>query len=124
MAALFKRHRLLLGGLALVLAVWCWQSRNSRFTPERWAAAGEGGRAAMAEDLLEQYDGLAGMTREEVLALLGPDTGGGQREERLTLTGSQVRELLVYPLGGRLTPEYLLLYLEGGVVTEGRILVD
>ena len=59
MAALFKRHRLLLGGLALVLAVWCWQSRNSRFTPERWAAAGEGGRAGMR---LARRDGRAVIT--------------------------------------------------------------
>ena len=78
--------------------------------------------------LLEQYDGLAGMSRAEVEALLGGDTDGEQMEERLTPEGSADRPLLVYRAGGRpwaMFPEYLFVYLDGdGYVMEARLAAD
>lgn len=43
-----------------------------------------GERHHIVDDLLTQYGGLKGMSQEEVVSLLGPDTDGDQREERLT----------------------------------------
>ena len=81
----------------------------------------------LVDSLLEQYDGLAGMSQGEVEALLGSDTPGGQREEALTPEGREVRPLLVYRAGGRpwaMFPEYLFVYLENGRVTEARLVAD
>ena len=65
------------------------------------------------------------MSQEEVVSLLGPDTDGDQREERLTPDGREVRELFVYPIGSYgLGWGYLFLSLEDGTVTESRIYVD
>ena len=65
------------------------------------------------------------MSQEEVVSLLGPDTDGDQREERLTPDGREVRELFVYPIGSYgLGWGYLFRYLEDGTVTESRIYVD
>ena len=60
-----------------------------------------------------------------MVSLLGPDTDGDQREERLTPDGREVRELLAYPIGSYgLGWGYLFLCLEDGTVTESRIYVD
>lgn len=65
------------------------------------------------------------MSQEEVVSLLGPDTDGDQREERLTPGGPEARELLAYPIGSYgLGWGYLFVYLEDGAVTESRIYVD
>ena len=77
--------------------------------------------------LLEQYDGLAGMSQEEVVALLGGDTPGDQREESLTPEGNQMRDLLVYRAGGRpwaMFPEYFFVYLQDGRVTGAELVAD
>lgn len=77
--------------------------------------------------LLEQYNGLVGMSRAEVEELLGGDTDGEQMQERLTTEGSTVRPLLVYRAGGRpwaMFPEYLFIYLENGYVTEAKLITD
>ena len=72
------------------------------------------------DSLLEQYGGLVGMSREEVVALLGGDTPGEQRIETQTSEGTTERWALVYAAGGRpwaMVPEYLYIYLEDGRVT-------
>ena len=60
--------------------------------------------------------GWLGMSREEVVALLGGDTPGEQRIETQTYEGTTERWALVYAAGGRpwaMFPEYLYIYLEG-----------
>lgn len=119
-----KRHRGLVIFLTLILAFLGWRWRRSQFDPVRWAEHPDG-RNSMVDDLLKEYDGLAGMTQEEILALLGPDTDGEQREEALTPGGPEIREMFAYPLGSRgLGWGYLFLYLEDGVVTESKIYID
>lgn len=93
-----KRHKKLALFLALTLIFLGWWWQRSQFTPERWAAQ-PGERHHIVDDLLTQYGGLKGMSQEEVVSLLGPDTDGDQREERLTPDGREVRELLAYPIG-------------------------
>lgn len=78
-----KRHKKLALFLALALIFLGWWWQRSQFTPERWAAR-PGERHHIVDDLLTQYGGLKGMSQEEVVSLLGPDTDGDQREERLT----------------------------------------
>ena len=122
-----RRHRGLCAALLLVLALWGWQRWDGHFTPERWAETGEASRGKLVDSLLDQYDSLAGMSREEVEALLGPDTPGEQWAERLTPAGSRTESLLVYRAGGRpwaMFPEYLFVYLENGRVTEARLVAD
>ena len=87
-----KRHKKLALFLALALIFLGWWWQRSQFTPERWAAQ-PGERHHIVDDLLTQYGGLKGMSQEEVVSLLGPDTDGDQREERLTPDGREVREL-------------------------------
>lgn len=119
-----KRHKRLAAFLALVLVFLGWRWQRSQFTPERWAAR-PSDRRHIVDDLLDRYGGLEGMTQGEVMALLGPDTDGDQREERLTPGGLEERELLAYPIGSYgLGWGYLFLYLEDGAVTESRIYVD
>ena len=119
-----KRHKKLALFLALALIFLGWWWQRSQFTPERWAAR-PGERHHIVDDLLTQYGGLKGMSQEEVVSLLGPDTDGDQREERLTPGGPEARELFVYPIGSYgLGWGYLFLYLEDGTVTESRIYVD
>ena len=81
----------------------------------------------LVESLLEQYDGLVGMSREEVAALLGGDTPGEQRVETRTYEGTTEQRALVYAAGGRpwaMFPEYLYVYLEDGRVTGARLVAD
>lgn len=119
-----KKHRGLVVFLALVLVFLGWRWQRSQFDPERWAEHPDD-RNSMVDDLLKEYDGLVGITQEEILALLGPDTDGEQREESLTSDGPEVREMFAYPLGSRgLGWGYLFLYLEDGVVTESKIYID
>ena len=60
-----------------------------------------------------------------MVSLLGPDTDGDQREERLTPDGQEVRELLAYPIESYgLGWGYLFVYLEDGAVTESRTYGD
>ena len=122
-----KRYRVLLGIVLLIVAFFCWRTWDGHFTPERWAKTDGEHRGKLVHSLLEQYDGLVGMSRAEVESLLGSDTNGEQVEERLTTEGSTVRPLLVYQAGGRpwaMFPEYLFLYLEDGYVTEARLVAD
>lgn len=119
-----KKHRGLVIFLALILVFLGWRWHRSQFDPERWAEHPDG-RNSMVDNLLKEYDGLVGMTQEEVLTLLGPDTDGEQREETLTPEGPEVRELFAYPIGSRgLGWGYLLVYLQDGVVTGSKILID
>ena len=60
-----------------------------------------------------------------MVSLLGPDTDGDQREERLPPGGPEARELLAYPIGSYgLGWGYLFVYLEDGAVTESRTYGD
>ena len=122
-----KRHRGLCAVLLLVLALWGWLSWDGHFTPERWAQTEARERGKLVVSLLEQYDGLAGMSQEEVVALLGGDTPGDQREESLTPEGNQMRDLLVYRVGGRpwaMFPEYLFVYLKDSRVVGAELVAD
>ena len=122
-----KRHRGLCAVLLLVLALWSWLTWDGHFTPERWAQTEARERGKLVVSLLEQYDGLAGMSQEEVVALLGGDTPGDQREESLTPEGNQMRDLLVYRAGGRpwaMFPEYFFVYLQDGRVTGAELVAD
>ena len=119
-----KKHRRLAIFLALILIFLGWRWQRSRFNQERWAEH-PSDRSSMVDDLLKRYDGLVGMTQEEILVLLGPDTDGEQREEALAPDGPEVREMFAYPIGSRgLGWGYLFLYLEDGVVTESKIYID
>lgn len=122
-----KRHKKLVVVLVLVLAFFLWKTWDGYFTPERWAKTDGDQRGKLVHSLLEQYNGLVGMSRAEVEELLGGDTDGEQTQERLTTEGSTVRPLLVYRAGGRLWamfPEYLFIYLENGCVTEAKLITD
>ena len=122
-----KRHRGLCAVLLLVLALWGWQTWDGYFTPERWAQTEARERGKLVVSLLEQYDGLAGMSQEEVVALLGGDIPGDQREESLTPEGNRMRDLLAYRAGGRpwaMFPEYLFVYLQDGRVVGAELVAD
>ena len=122
-----KRHRVLTVCLILILAFWGWRTWDGHFTPERWADTPISQRGKLVDSLLEQYDGLVGMSREEVVALLGGDTPGDQREESLTPEGNQMRDLLAYRAGGRpwaMFPEYLFVYLQDGRVVGAELVAD
>lgn len=123
--SVIKRHKKIV--VVLVLGFFLWKTWDGHFTPERWAETDGDQRGKLVYSLLEQYDGLVGMSRAEVEALLGGDTDGEQMEERLTTEGSTTRPLLVYRAGGRLWamfPEYLHVYLENGYVTEAKLVAD
>ena len=122
-----KRHKKIVVVLGLVLGVFLWKTWDGHFTPERWAETDGDQRGKLVHSLLEQYNGLIGMSQTEVEALLGGDTDGEQMEERLTTEGSATRPLLVYRAGGRpwaMFPEYLFVYLEDGYVTEAKLIAD
>ena len=78
-----KRHRVLTVCLILVLAFWGWRTWDGHFPPERWADTPISQRGKLVDSLLEQYDGLVGMSREEVEALLGGDTPGDVYKRQL-----------------------------------------
>ena len=59
---------LLAGGVLAAAKLWL-----GRFTPERWRAASRNERQELVPSLLRSVD-FVGMTREEITALLGPET--------------------------------------------------
>lgn len=125
--SVIKRHKKIVVVLVLVLGFFLWKTWDGHFTPERWAKTDGDQRGKLVHSLLEQYDGLVGMSRADVEALLGGDTEGEQTEEQLTPEGSTARPLLVYRAGGRpwaMFPEYLFVYLEDGYVTEAKLIAD
>ena len=106
-----------LAGLVLLLAVWygldCWQHT---YTPDKWFFAPDE-RLDILDDLLGKYD-LAGMTEEEVIALLGQEDGAGQTSFKGDRTYYAPEETLVYYLGVNLMDGvWLVISLEDGVVT-------
>lgn len=122
-----KSHRLIAFFMVALLFLG-WRQYDRHFTPERWAEADIGHRGKLVDSLLEQYNGLEGMTRAEVEELLGADIEGDQMEERfLPGGGSEKRSMLIYAVGGRpwaLFPEYLYFTLENGRVAEAKIVAD
>ena len=125
--SVIKRHKKIVVLLVLVLGFVLWKTWDGHFTPERWAKTDGDQRGKLVHSLLEQYNGLVGMSQAEVEALLGGDADGEQIEERLTTEGSTVRPLLAYQAGGRpwaMFPEYLFIYLENGYVTEAKLIAD
>ena len=111
--SVIKRHKKIVVVLVLILGFFLWKTWDGHFTPERWAETDGDQRGKLVHSLLEQYNGLVGMSQAEVEALLGGDTDGEQMEERLTTEGSAIRPLLVYRAGGRpwaMFPEYLFVY--------------
>lgn len=125
--SVIKRHKKIVVLLVLILGFVLWKAWDGHFTPERWAKTDGDQRGKLVHSLLEQYNGLVGMSQAEVEALLGSDADGEQVEEQLTTEGSTVRPLLVYQAGGRpwaMFPEYLFIYLEDGYVTEAKLIAD
>ncbi|WP_157968866.1 hypothetical protein [Tropicimonas sp. IMCC34011] len=55
---------------------------TTSFSPDRWASAGPETRGAMVHEFLAGHD-VVGMTREEVVALLGEPTTYYDRDENL-----------------------------------------
>jgi len=123
-----KRHKKLCICLVVIALFLGWRRYDGHFTPQRWAETDVEYRGKLVNSLLEQYDGLKGMTRAEVEALLGPDTNGEQREDRLQPDGSwETTPMLVYRTDGRpwaLVPEYLFIYLEDGRVAQAKLVAD
>lgn len=79
-----ERHKRLIAFLLVAVLLLGWRQYDRHFTPERWADAGSSHRGKLVGSLLRQYNGLEGMTRAEVEALLGEDASGGTAyEERL-----------------------------------------
>ena len=106
-----------LAGLVLLLAVWYGLDRwQHTYTPDKWFSA-PSERLDILEDLLGKYD-LAGMTEEEVVALLGQEDGPGQTSFKGDRTYYAPEETLVYYLGVDLMDGvWLVISLEDGVVT-------
>ena len=77
--SVIKRHKKIVVVLALVLGLFFWRSWGGHFTPERWARTDENQRGRLVHSLLEQYDGLVGMSPAEVEALLGATPTGSRR---------------------------------------------
>lgn len=123
-----KRHKWLSAFLLIAVLLLGWRQYDRHFTPERWADAGSSHRGKLVGSLLRQYNGLEGMTRAEVEALLGEDASGGTAYEERLLPGggSQVRSMLVYPADrpGPAWPMYLYVYLENDRVTEAKFVAD
>lgn len=123
-----RRHKKIVIFLCLAVLFLGWRRYDQHFTPQRWAEAGISHRGKLVNSLLKQYDGLVGMTREEVEDLLGADTEGEQIAERLLPDGSSEKiPMLVYEIGGRSWtgfPEFLFIYLEGDRVVETKIFTD
>lgn len=87
-----------------------------RFTTRRWVEEPEA-RGNLVSSLLARYE-LVGMTREEVLALLGGDSGpDGYGKTEHNLSYCLGLEGQFFPIDDR----WLILELEDGVVTEYRI---
>ena len=124
----FTRHKKLTIFLILAVLFLGWRRYDQHFTPQRWAETDIDHRGKLVNSLLRQYDGLVGMTREEVEGLLDADTDGEQNAERLYPDGSSEKiPMLVYAAGGRpwaVFPEYLYIYLEDDRVTEAKIVAD
>ena len=106
-----------LAGLVLLLAVWYGLHRwQHTYTPDKWFSA-PSERLDILEDLLGKYD-LAGMTEEEVVALLGQEDGPGQTSFKGDRTYYAPEETLVYYLGVDLMDDvWLVISVEDGVVT-------
>ena len=106
-----------LAGLVLLLAVWYGLDRwQHTYTPDKWFSA-PSERLDILEDLLGKYD-LAGMTEEEVVALLGQEDGPGQTSFKGDRTYYAPEETLVYYLGVDLMDGvWLVISLEDGVGT-------
>ena len=106
-----------LAGLVLLLAVWYGLDRwQHTYTPDKWFSA-PSERLDILEDLLRKYD-LAGMTEEEVVALLGQEDGPGQTSFKGDRTYYAPEETLVYYLGVDLMDDvWLVISVEDGVVT-------
>ena len=123
-----KRHKKFMLFLVLVALFLGWRRYDQHFTPQRWAETDIDHRGKLVNSLLKQYNGLVGMTREEVEELLDADTDGEQIEERLFPDGSSEKiPMLVYEIGGRSWtgfPEFLFIYLEDDRVVETKIFTD
>ena len=123
-----KRHKKLTIFLVLVVLFLGWRRYDQHFTPRRWAETDIDHRGKLVNSLLKQYNGLVGMTREEVEELLDADADGAQNEERLFPDGSSEKiPMLVYEIGGRpwaVFPEFLFVYLEDDRVVEAKIFAD
>lgn len=122
-----KRLNVICVLLVAALLFLGWRQYDRRFTPERWAETEISRRGKLVDSLLEQYDGLEGMTQAEVVALLGADTEGMQVRETFRPDGSRERTpMLVYAAGrpGAAFPEYLYISLENDRVIEARIVAD
>ena len=106
-----------LAGLVLLLAVWYGLDRwQHTYTPDKWFSA-PSERLDILEDLLGKYD-LAGMTEEEVVALLGQEDGPGQTSFKGDRTYYAPEETLGYYLGVDLMDDvWLVISVEDGVVT-------
>lgn len=124
----FMRHKKFTLFLLLAVLFLGWRRYDRHFTPQRWAETDIYHRGKLVNSLLKQYNGLVGMTREEVEALLDTDTDGEQIEERLLPDGSSEKiPMLVYEVDGRSWtgfPEFLLIYLEDDRVVGTQIVVD
>ena len=124
----FKRHKRFVIFLILAALFLGWRRHDQHFTPQRWAETDIDHRGKLVNSLLKQYDGLVGMTREEVEVLLDADTEREYIEERLLSDGSSEKiPMLVYEIGGRSWtgfPEFLFLYLEDDRVVETTIFTD
>ena len=123
-----KRHKRLSAFLLIAVLLLGWRQYDRHFTPERWAETDIGHRGKLVNSLLEQYNGLEGMTRAEVEELPGADTEGMQVRETYHPDGTRERvPELVYAAGGRSWtgfPEYLCISLENDQVVDVRIIVD
>ena len=118
-----KRHKRLGIFLVVALLLLAWRQYDRHFTPERWANTDISSRGKLAKSLMEQYDGLKGMTRGEVEALLGTD------DDEMQVRGSggdASKTVLVYAAGRpwAIFPEYLYVSLENNRVVEARVKAD
>lgn len=109
--------------LIAALLLLAWRQYDRHFTPERWADTDISRRGKLVESLMEQYNGLEGMTRGEVEALLGTDDD----EMRVRESGSDAAKIVLVYAAGRpraMFPEYLYISLENNRVVEARITAD
>ena len=118
-----KRHKRLGIFLIAALLLLAWRQYDRHFTPERWADTDISRRGKLVESLMEQYNGLEGMTRGEVEALLGTDDD----EMRVRESGGDAAKIVLVYAAGRpraMFPEYLYISLENNRVVEARITAD
>ena len=128
---LIRKYKKTTAFFLLIAALWCWRAYDGHFTPQRWAKTDIDQRGRLVNSLLRQYDGLAGMEGEEVVALLGWDWDAEIASHPPTPDYPQRffygTYTLMYPVGGRpwaIFPEYLHVYLEDGRVTEAQLIAD